>query len=125
MGEVRVSDGALHIALTVPERVFSLHSGTVEVQLDEIRGVRVVRNVLGQLRGVPMPGSRMPGRAAIGTWRSTVDGRAVRDFVLIRRAGPGLLITTAGPYDRLLIGTDEPEQLAAELTASDDPRPTG
>ena len=124
MGEVRVSDGVLQIALTVPERVFSLHSGTVEIPLGEISGVRVVRNVLGQLRGVPMPGSRVPGRTAIGTWRTTVDGRAVRDFVLIRHAGPGLIITTSGSYDRLVISAEDPEELAAALTTSDDPPPS-
>ena len=34
---------------------------------------------------------------------------------MIHRAGPGLLITTSGEYDRLLIGADEPEALAFDL----------
>jgi hypothetical protein len=119
MANVAISDGALHIELTVPERVFSLHGGTVIVPLAQIRGVRIVRNLLGQVRGLRMPGAGVPGRAAIGTWRGTADGRPFHDFVLIRTPGPGLVITTiGGSYDRVLLGSDEPEELAAQLGAA-------
>jgi uncharacterized protein len=116
MADVTVAEGALHIVLTVPERVFSLHGHRVVVPLDQIRSVRVVRDVLGQLRGLRMPGAGVPGRVAIGTWRGTVDGRAFHDFVLVRTAGPGVVITTSGDYDRVVLGVDEPEELAAQLT---------
>jgi hypothetical protein len=117
MANVTISDGALQIDLTVPERVFSLHGGGVVVPLNKIRGVRIVRNVLGQVRGLRMPGAGLPGRAAIGTWQGTADGRPFHDFVLIRTPGPGLVITTTGAYDRILLGSDEPEELAAQLGA--------
>jgi hypothetical protein len=117
MADVAISDGALQIVLTVPERVFSLHGGTVVVPLHEISGVRVVRDVLGQVRGLRMPGAGVPGRAAIGTWRGTADGRPFHDFVLVRAPGPGVVITTAGhTYDRILLGADDPEQLATDLS---------
>jgi hypothetical protein len=115
MADITVVDGMLRIALTVPERVFSLHGGNVEIPLDEIRGVRVVRDILGQLRGLRMPGAGVPGRVAIGTWRGTLDGRPYHDFVLVRSAGPGVVITTGGHYNRVLLGTEEPEELAAQL----------
>jgi hypothetical protein len=115
MANVSVSDGALHIALTVPERVFSLHGANVIVPLGEIRGVRVVRDILGQLRGLRMPGASIPGVVAIGTWRGTVDGRRFHDFALVRRSGAGLVIATSGEYDRLLLGAEEPAEFAAEL----------
>jgi uncharacterized protein len=117
MAEVTVGDGALRIALTVPERVFSLHGGSVEIPLEQIRGVRVVRDIFGQLRGLRMPGAGVVGRVAIGIWRGTLDGRPYHDFVLVRSAGPGVVITTTGQYDRVLLGTDAPEELAAELGA--------
>jgi hypothetical protein len=117
MADVTVAEGALHIVLTVPERVFSLHARSVVVPLEQIRTVRVVRDVLGQLRGLRMPGASVPGRIAIGTWRGTVDGRGFHDFVLVRTSGPGVVITTGGEYDRVLLGADEPEELAAQLTA--------
>ena len=112
---VAVRDGALRITLTVPERVFSLHGAGVVVPLDQIQSVRVVRDVLGQLRGVRMPGAGLPGRVAIGTWRGHVAGEPFHDFVLVRSAGPGVVISTSGDYDRVLLGSDEPEQLAAQL----------
>ena len=115
MATVSVVDGALHIELTVPERVFSLHRANETVPLREIRGVRVVRDILGQLRGLRMPGAGIPGVVAIGTWRGTIDGRRFHDFALIHRAGPGVVISTEGEYDRLLIGVDEPEEFADEL----------
>jgi hypothetical protein len=115
MANVSVSDGALRIELTVPERVFSLHGANVMVPLTEIHGVRVVRDILGQLRGLRMPGAGIPGVVAIGTWRGTVDGRRFHDFAVVRHAGPGLVIATSGEYDRLLLGADEPAALAAEL----------
>jgi hypothetical protein len=115
MATVAVRDGALHIELTVPERVLSLHGGSVAVPLADIRGVRTVRDVLGQLRGMRMPGAGIPGVLAIGTWRGTVDGHTFHDFVVVKHAGPGLVITTAGRYNRLVIGTEAPDALAAEL----------
>jgi hypothetical protein len=118
MADVAINDGALQISLTVPERVFSLHGGSVVVPLAEIRGVRIVRDVLGQVRGLRMPGAGVPGRVAIGTWRGTADGRPFHDFVLVRTAGPGVVITTAGnTYDRILLDSETPEQLAADLGA--------
>lgn len=78
MANVTIGDGTLTIALTVPERVVSLHGGSVVVPLKEIRGVRIVRNVLGQVRGLRMPGAGVPGRVAIGTWQGTaMAGRSM------------------------------------------------
>ena len=129
MADVTVHDGALHIELTVPERVFSLHGGSVVLELDKISGVRVVRDILGQIRGLRMPGAGVPGRVAIGVWRGSANGRAFHDFVLIRESGPGLVITTSeGDYDRILLGTEEPDDLADQIappTTSDDPPPSG
>lgn len=118
MADVTIDQGALQIDLTVPERVFSLHGGSVVIPLDDIRGVRVVRDVLGQIRGLRMPGASVPGRSAIGTWRGMLDGRAFHDFVLVRNPGPGLVISTVGDYDRVLLGHERPEELADQLGAS-------
>jgi hypothetical protein len=115
MATVSVLGGALHIELTVPERVFSLHRADLTVPLTDIRGVRVVRDILGQLRGLRMPGAGIPGVVAIGTWRGTIDGRRFHDFALIHHAGSGLVVTTGGEYDRLLLGAEDPEDFAAQL----------
>jgi hypothetical protein len=115
MATVAIDDAALRIDLTVPERVVSLHAASIVVALEDIRAVRVVRDILGQLRGARMPGAGFPGTLAIGTWRGTTDGRRFHDFALIHRPGAGLVISTAGEYDRLLLGAAEPEAFAADL----------
>ena len=118
MSSVVIRDGALHIELTVPERVLSLHGASIVVPLAQVTGVRIVRDILGQLRGLRMPGAGIPGVLAIGAWRGTLDGRKFHDFAVIHRAGPGLVITTSGEYDRLLLGDDDPEALAFDLGLS-------
>jgi len=115
MSSVAIRDGALHIELTVPERVLSLHGASIDVPLADVTGVRVVRDVLAHVRGLRMPGAGVPGVLAIGAWRGTVDGRRFHDFAVIHRAGPGLVITTSGEYDRILLGDDAPEALAFDL----------
>lgn len=115
MSSVAIRDGALHIELSVPERVLSLHGATIEVPLTQLTGVRVVRDVLTHLRGLRMPGAGIPGVLAIGAWRGTIDGRKFHDFAVIHRSGPGLVLTTSGEYDRILLGHDDPAALAFDL----------
>jgi hypothetical protein len=115
MAEVTISDTALQIELTVPERVLSLHATNVLVARRDITGARIVRDILGQIRGMRMPGARFPGILAIGTWHGMFRQTEYHDFVLVHRPGPGVLITTTGGYDRILLGTNEPEQFVAEL----------
>ncbi|HEY8300622.1 MAG TPA: hypothetical protein VIG48_01860 [Jatrophihabitans sp.] len=115
MSSVTVHDGVLRIELTVPERVLSLHGANIEIPLTEIRGARIVRDIFGQLRGMRMPGAGLPGLLAIGTWRGMSDGRTFHDFALIHHSGPGVIVTTSGHYERLLLGTGEPEKLVAQL----------
>lgn len=115
MSSVTVRDGVLQIELTVPERVLSLHGGSVVVPLADITAVRIVRDILAQLRGMRMPGAGIPGVLAIGTWSGIVDGRSFHDFALVHSAGPGLVITTRGEYDRILLSSDEPEVFAGKL----------
>jgi len=115
MSCVTVRDGALHIELTVPERVLSLHGASIVVPLAHVTGVRIVRDILAHLRGLRMPGAGIPGVLAIGAWRGILDGRKFHDFVVIHRAGPGIVLNTSGEYDRILLGNDEPDALAFDL----------
>lgn len=115
MADVWVGDGTLQIDLSVPERVLSLHKGQVSVPLSEVRAVRVVRDVLSHVRGLKRPGANFPGVLAIGTWRGTERGQAFLDFVVVHQPGPGVIISTQGEYDRIVVGTDEPEKFAAEF----------
>jgi hypothetical protein len=79
----------------------------------------VVPNVLSHRRGLRLPGTGTPGSLMIGTWRGTdAAGTKYKDFAVVHRAGPGLIVQASGAdYDRLLIESDEPEQLAAAIRA--------
>jgi hypothetical protein len=116
VADVSIHDGFLHIAPTVPERVLSLHAGDVQIPLDRIGAVTTVKNVMTQLRGMKMPGAGFPGILAIGTWRGDANGATYHDFVVVHRPGPGLVITIdGGPYDRVLLGTEQPQELVDAL----------
>jgi hypothetical protein len=116
MAEVFVKDDVLHVELTVPERVLSLHGRDVSVRLSDIAEVRAVDDALASVRGLRMPGAGLPGKLAIGIWRGRENHQSFHDFVLIHRAGPGVLITTTGgDYARILIGSNQPDALVAQL----------
>jgi hypothetical protein len=116
MADVWVDDDRLRITLSVPERVLSLQAGDVEVTLESIEHVRVVRDVLSHVRGRRKPGANFPGMLAIGVWRGVEGGQTFNDFVLIQEPGSGVIVTTTGEFDRILLSTDEPERFAFELT---------
>lgn len=106
----------LRISLSVPERVLSLQCSDIEVPLDAIEKVRVVRDVLRHLRGCRQPGANFPGMLAIGVWRGVDGGKSFDDFVVVQEPGSGVIVDTSGQYARLVLSTDEPERLAFELT---------
>ena len=116
MADVWVDDDRLRITLSVPERVLSLQAGDVEVTLESIEHVRVVRDVLSHVRGRRKPGANFPGTLAIGVWRGVEGGRTFNHFLLIQEPGSGVIVATTGEFDRIVLSTDEPERFAFELT---------
>src|SRR4051794_27844030 len=96
VADVSIDDDTLIITLTVPERVLSLHGGSISVPLRQITKAVAVANVMTHLRGTRMPGAGMPGRMAIGTWRGDQAGRSFLDFVVAHRPGPGVVLTLEG-----------------------------
>jgi hypothetical protein len=113
---VSVSNGELRIALSVPERVLSLHDGDVRIPLASIVSTTPVKDVMNHLRGRRTPGARVPGVLAIGTWGGSEHGESYSDFVAVDRPGAGVVITVAGgPYSRVVIGAENPQDLIAAL----------
>ncbi len=116
MADVSIRDGQLHISLTVPERVLSLHGREVSIPLERIVSAAPVAQVLDQVRGLRRPGAALPGVLAIGTWGGTERGVVYRDFVVVHRPGPGVVLTLDGePYDRVLLSAERPSALIAAL----------
>lgn len=116
MADVAIRDDTLFIELTVPERVLSLHRGSVSIPVRHITKAVAVPDVMTQIRGTRMPGAGLPGRLAIGTWRGDQAGRAFHDLVVAHRPGPGVVLTLrGGEFDRILLETPRAAQLIAEL----------
>jgi hypothetical protein len=116
VAHVSVEDGVLVIELTVPERVLSLHGGTVTVPVRSILKAVAVSDVMTQIRGTRMPGAGLPGRLAIGTWRGDQAGKSFQDFVVAHHPGPGVVLTLrSGTYDRIVLQLPHAKQLVAEL----------
>ena len=88
--------------------------GGLDVPLAHIVSVESVEDpgtsVVGWREGIGLPHLRM------GTWRH--DG--AKDYVAIRTAMPGLVITLRDKeYARLIVSVDDPAGMAATLTQPD------
>lgn len=113
MAGVGVDGAVIRIALTVAEEVMALHRGDIVLPLAQVDSVQAVETIETHRRGLRIPGSSMPGMASIGTFR----GDGFRDFVIIHRHGPGVVITAHDTsYDQVLISTDDPQAMVDALT---------
>jgi hypothetical protein len=85
----------LEVVLSPIERAASFHRDNKKVQLTE--------DAWTWLRGVPNPGTHIPGVLAAGSWKAA----GTLDFVLIRRRRPSVVIDLDGDdqYRRLILTT--------------------
>ncbi|MFR9803876.1 alpha/beta hydrolase [Pseudonocardia sp. RS010] len=108
---VRLEGDRLVVAPTRGQRLAGLIRG-VSVPLGAIGDVRVVPDARGALRGIRAPGLAVPRRTYIGTWRR----RGHRELVIARAGAPALRIELTGSrYDAMLLGTADPDGLAARI----------
>jgi hypothetical protein len=116
VADVSISEDTLVIELTIPERVVSLHGGSLSVPRRQITKAVAVPDAIAQVRGTRRPGAGVPGQLAIGMWSGDQAGRTFLDFVVVERPGPGVVLTLRGnEYDRIVLGTARPEQVIADL----------
>lgn len=94
------------------EKLEGVH-GDIAVPVSAIRSVTVLDDVIHAVHGLKMPGSRLPGVFAMGTFLSK-EGTT---FVMIHHKNKrGLKLMLKGTsYDALIVGVDNPEQVAAGL----------
>jgi hypothetical protein len=110
---LRVAKGTLSVLLTSGEKIAGVLRD-VDVPLNSVRDVEVVREPIASLRGVRAPGLRLP-RRAIGTWRR----RGERTLVSIRRGQPAVRVRLEGArWDALLVGSDDADALAAAVAGA-------
>lgn len=93
----------LEIVLSPIERAASFHRDNVRVARDTITKVQLTDDAWTWLRGVPGPGTHIPGILAAGSWKAAGSV----DFVLIRRRRPSVVIDLEGDddYRRLILTT--------------------
>lgn len=93
----------LEVVLSPIERAVTFHGKSLRIARDTITKVQLTDDAWTWLRGVPNPGTHIPGVVAAGTWKAAGSV----DFVLIRRRRPSVVIDLAGDeeYRRLILTT--------------------
>lgn len=111
----------LEIVLSPIERAATFHRGNVRVARETITKVQLIEDAWTWLRGVPNPGTHIPGILAAGSWKAAGS----LDFVLIRRRRPSVVIDLEGDeqYGRLILTTRHGLSLtqALRLDVTDEP----
>lgn len=93
----------LEVALSFSERTLAFHKQNVFIERSAITKVQLTDDAWNWLRGVPSPGTYLPGLIAMGTWRSASGS----DFAVIRRRRPAVVIDLAGhpEFERVVLTT--------------------
>ncbi|KDA06775.1 hypothetical protein DC31_07115 [Microbacterium sp. CH12i] len=93
----------LEVVLSPLERAATFHRENLRIARDTITKVQLTDDAWTWIRGVPGPGTHIPGILAGGTWKAA----ATTDFVLIRRRRPSVVIDLEGDDDfqRLVLTT--------------------
>ena len=93
----------LEVVLSPVERAATFHRENLRVARETITKVQLTDDAWTWLRGVPGPGTHIPGVFAAGSWKAAGSV----DFVLIRRRRPSVVIDLDGDDDfrRLILTT--------------------
>jgi hypothetical protein len=111
MATIDVTPTTLRVRLSRTEKILGLLRD-LDVPRSAITSVTTVPAGLDAVRGLRAPGLGLPGLRAIGTWRR----RGEKTYVSVRRGQPAVRVTLSGQrFDAALIGTDDPERVAAGL----------
>lgn len=103
--------GELVLRLSRPEKLGALH-GDVRVPLDAVQDLHVSRRPFRELRGLRAPGTGLPGRIALGTWRH----RGGKDFAALYAGKPAVIVHLRdAAFQRLLVSADDADAVAAAI----------
>ncbi len=113
MAELSRDDEELVLTLTTAEKAESLH-GDIRVPFSSVQEVEVVEDIIHVVHGLKLPGSRWPGRFAIGTF---VHGDTKTFAVIHHDTARGVRVRLKdGAFSELLVGCANPEAIAASIT---------
>lgn len=117
MANVDVAANKVVLRLTALEKLGALH-GDVHVPRAAVRGVHVAPEPLSEVRGIRAPGTGVPGRIKLGTWRRR-GGR--KDFVAAYRGRPAVVIDLdqgVTGFARLIVSVESPDEVQKRLLPS-------
>ncbi len=111
MAELSRDGDELVLTLSTVEKAESIH-GDVRVPWSSMRDVEVVEDVIHEVHGLKFPGTRWPGRFAIGRIIGPIETKTFgTTFAVIHHDTPrGLRVRLDGAaFDQLLVGCEDPE----------------
>lgn len=88
MARVRVFPDRVVIELTQAEKTLSFRRRDIVLDREAITSAIITHDPWVWLRGVRSPGTHLPGRLAMGTWRNL----AGKDFALVRKGANAVVI---------------------------------
>lgn len=102
----------LWLNLSAAEKVEGLH-GDLSAPVDQVQSAEVLDDAIHAVHGLKLPGSRLPGVFAMGTF---VAGEGRTFAIVHHHPRSGVAITFAsGPYVRWIVSTEDPRALLAAL----------
>lgn len=115
MARVEVFPERVVIKLSNPERALALRRADVVLDRDSITSALITDDPWVWLRGVRSPGTHLPTKLAMGTWR----GLGGKDFVLIRSGRPAVVLDFDVPddegFERVILSTGHAADLIRAL----------
>jgi hypothetical protein len=117
MAELSRDGDELVLTLTKVEKAESLH-GDIRVPLSSVRDVEVLEDVVHEVHGLKFPGTRWPGKFAIGRIVGPIQTKTFgKTFAVIHHATPrGLRVRLDdAAFDQLLVGCENPEAVKSQL----------
>jgi hypothetical protein len=108
MVQLLIDGDDLTVRLGPWERLGALRRADVRVPLAAVVSARSVDSAYAEVRGIRAPGTGVPGRLLLGTWRR----RRAKDFVAVSGKGPGVVIDLDGEgFSRLVVSEPMPADL--------------
>ena len=115
MARVEVFPERVVIKLSRSERALALRRADVVLDRDSITSALITDDPWVWLRGVRSPGTHLPTKLAMGTWR----GLGGKDFVLIRSGRPAVVLDFDVPddegFERVILSTGHAADLIRAL----------
>lgn len=113
MAHLLITDDAITIDMSRGERFEAAHGDQTFLR-STISGVRAVPDCIAEVHGLKWAGTELPG-IRVGSFHE--DQRVT--FAICHGHKPGIVIDLANSkYDRVVLTVDNPEEIAARLSAS-------